>query len=122
MLDQKQQEFLEAMMEENTVEKAVKRVGIGKATAYRYMEEPEFKKQLSEHRQSVMNALAQKLQKHGESAVDVLGKNLTDPESTVSTRNQTAKILLDFVYKNHEIENVIDRLDEVERLLENEGR
>ena len=32
MLDQKQQELLEAMMEENTVEKAVKRVGIGKAT------------------------------------------------------------------------------------------
>src|SRR5699024_9501696 len=101
---------------------AFKRVGISKTTAYRYMEEPEFKEQLSTYRKLIMNNLSQRLQKYGESAVDVLGQNLTDPESTVSTKNQTAKIILDFIYKNHEIENVIERLDEVERMLEDGGR
>lgn len=122
MLDQKQQQFLEAMIEENTVEGAFKRVGISKTTAYRYMEEPEFKEQLSTYRKLIMNNLSQRLQKYGESAVDVLGQNLTDPDSTVSTKNQTAKIILDFIYKNHEIENVIERLEEVERMLEDGGR
>lgn len=119
-LTTKQQNFLVAVLEEETIDKAIKSAGVSRSTAYKYLDDEDFKRELSMQRRRMVNGISNQLTQHGRKAVDTLAKNLNDPESTAANRNQAAKIILEFIYKNHEIENVIERLDAVEELIDNQ--
>lgn len=118
MLSPKQHLFLAAMLEEQTIEAAWKRVGISSKTAYKYLEDPEFKQELQKSRRKVVDGISNRLRQLGSEAIETLRGNLTDEEATPATKNSTAKIILEFIYRSHELENVTERIDEMERKLE----
>lgn len=118
MLNPKQQRFLVALLEERTIEAAIKRVGISPKTAYRYMDDLEFKQELQRARRKVVDGISNRLRQLGSEAIETLRDNLTDEEATPATKNSTAKIILEFIYRSHELENVTERMDEMERKLE----
>lgn len=118
MLNPKQQRFLVALLEERTIEAAIKSVGISPKTAYRYMDEPEFQQELQRARRKVVDGISNRLRQLGSEAIETLRDNLTDEEATPATKNSTAKIILEFIYRSHELENVTERMDEMERKLE----
>lgn len=118
MLTPKQHSFLAAMMEEPSIDSAAKKAGVTRNTAYKYLEDDDFKKELQAARRKVIDGISNRLRNLGGSAIDTLRDNLTHEESSPATRNSTAKIILEFIYRSHELENVTERLDEMERLLE----
>lgn len=118
MLTQKQQKFLKAMMEEQSVSEAAKTAGVSHTTAYKYLDDETFKAELQRARRKAIDGISHRLRKLGNDAINTLRDNLTDAEATPATKNSTAKIILEFIYRSHELENVTERIDEMERRLE----
>jgi molybdenum-dependent DNA-binding transcriptional regulator ModE len=114
MMTQKQQKFLKAMMEEQSIAEASKSAGISQTTAYKYLDDGVFKKELQRARRKAVDGISHRLRRLGNDAIDTLRDNLTDAEATPATKNSTAKIILEFIYRSHELENVTERLDELE--------
>lgn len=118
MLNQKQHKFLVAMLEETSIADAIERAGITRTTAFKYLNDPEFKEEFRNARQEIINGITNRLWKLDSKAIDTLDKNLTNEAGTPFTRSGTAKIILDFIYRSHELDNITERLDEMEQLLE----
>lgn len=122
MLTPKQHKFLTAMLEEQSIDAAAKTARITRATAYKYLDDDEFRKELQAARRTIIDGISNRLRKLGTKAIETLNDNLTDAEATPATKNSTAKIILEFIYRSHELENVTERLDEMERLLEESNK
>lgn len=122
MLTPKQHRFLTAMLEEQSIDAAAKTARITRATAYKYLDDDEFRKELQAARRTIIDGISNRLRKLGTKAIETLNDNLTDAEATPATKNSTAKIILEFIYRSHELENVTERLDEMERLLEESNK
>lgn len=122
MLTPKQHRFLTAMLEEQSIDAAAKTARITRATAYKYLDDDEFRKELQAARRTIIDGISNRLRKLGTKAIETLKDNLTDAEATPATKNSTAKIILEFIYRSHELENVTERLDEMERLLEESNK
>lgn len=122
MLTPKQHRFLTAMLEEQSIDAAAKTARITRATAYKYLDDDEFRKELQAARRTIIDGISNNLRKLGTKAIETLKDNLTDAEATPATKNSTAKIILEFIYRSHELENVTERLDEMERLLEESNK
>lgn len=122
MLTPKQHKFLTAMLEEQSIDAAAKTARITRATAYKYLDDDEFRKELQAARRTIIDGISNNLRKLGTKAIETLKDNLTDAEATPATKNSTAKIILEFIYRSHELENVTERLDEMERLLEESNK
>lgn len=122
MLTPKQHRFLTAMLEEQSIDAAAKTARITRATAYKYLDDDEFRKELQAARRTIIDGISNRLRKLGTKAIDTLNENLTDVEATPATKNSTAKIILEFIYRSHELENVTERLDEMEKLLEESNK
>ena len=118
MITQKQQKFLKAMMDEQSIAEASKTAGVSLTTAYKYLDNETFKKELQRARRKAVDGISHLLRKLGNDAIDTLRDNLTDAEATPATKNSTAKIILEFIYRSHELENVTERLDEIENAME----
>lgn len=113
-LKTKQQNFIVALLQYPSTEEAIRATGIARQTAYRYLEDEEFKNALSEARREVVNGITNQLRNLGGEAIQTLKNNLYDEEATPTSKNQTAKTILDFIYRGAEIEQVEARLDEIE--------
>jgi len=116
-LNQKQQKFLYAMLEEDTTDKAIERVGISASTAYKYIDNPEFKDELRKARARIMNGIILRLQRLGKEAIDALEENLSDEEATPANKNQTSKIILDYIYRSYENEGIVERVEQLEEII-----
>lgn len=113
-LKTKQQNFIVALLQSSSTEEAIRVAGIGRKTAYGYLADEEFKEELSLARREVINNINNQLRNLGGEAIETLKNNLHDKEATPTSKNQTAKIILEFIYRSHEIEAVEDRLDKLE--------
>ena len=120
-LTQKQQDFLNAMLTSRTVEEASEKADITRNTAYRYLNNDEWQKEYRQKRNELTDTLTSHLLQLGTQAIETLENNMTDPDATPATKNTTAKTILDYIYSNHDREQIIERLEEIERVLERQG-
>lgn len=116
-LTQKQQAFLEAMLTTKTVEEAYKKADITRNTAYRYLSNEKWQAEYRAKRNHLTNTLTSQLLQLGTQAIEILENNMVDPDATPATKNTTAKTILDYIYSNHEREQIIERIEELERLI-----
>lgn len=120
-LTQKQQAFLEAMLTTKTVEDAYKKADITRNTAYRYLNNDEWQKEYRQKRNELTDTLTSHLLQLGTQAIETLENNMTDPEATPASKNTTAKTILDYIYSNHDREQIVERLEEIEHALDEQG-
>ena len=120
-LTQKQQDFLNAMLTSRTVEEASEKADITRNTAYRYLNNDEWQKEYRQKRNELTDTLTSHLLQLGTQAIETLENNMTDPDATPATKNTTAKTILDYIYSNYDREQIIERIEEIERALAEQG-
>jgi len=120
-LTQKQQAFLEAMLTSKTIEEAYQKADITRNTAYRYLNDDEWQEQYRNKRNKLTDELTSQLLQLGTQAINTLEENLNDPEATPASKNTTAKTILDYIYSNYDREQIIERIEELDRLINEQG-
>ncbi|UDM74060.1 phage replication protein [Vagococcus fluvialis] len=116
LLNQRQEKFLKALFETDTIEKACALAGINKNTGFKYMKDEIFIKEYRAIRRELMQQVTSKLQKASDEAVEVLKDVMHDKEnSTPSSRVQAAKNILDVAYRSIEIDDTQERLEGLEK-------
>ena len=120
-LTQKQNDFLNAMLTSRTVEEATEKADITRNTAYRYLNNDEWQKEYRQKRNELTDTLTSHLLQLGTQAIETLERNMTDPDATPATKNTTAKTILDYIYSNYDREQIVERLEEIERVIETQG-
>ena len=120
-LTQKQRDFLNAMLTSRTVEEASEKADITRNTAYRYLNNDEWQKEYRQKRNELTDTLTSHLLQLGTQAIETLESNMTDPDATPATKNTTAKTILDYIYSNYDREQIVERLEEIERVLAEQG-
>ena len=94
-LNEKKQEALRLLSAGHTIPKAAIKVGVGRATLWKWTKEPEFSAELTIYRNKEA-AVAQMALSHAVyEAVEVLRGIMGDEDSTNKERTEAAKIVLD---------------------------
>jgi hypothetical protein len=118
-INPKQEKFIMALMATNTTEEAYKQVGIGQSTAYKYMADPSFKEEYLRMRRETMQQVTSKLQQSALIAVETLNNVMADSEnSTASARVQASKIILENAYRGLEMDDLLGKLEQLEKRLD----
>lgn len=114
----KQTAFLQAMLEESTITKAAKRAGINRTTAYKYLKDKDFKKELNARRTECVNDTVRYLQGKLALCNETLVSIIENPE----TNDQIKINAINAIYANcksmTETAEIITRLEQVEELIE----
>lgn len=106
------------MLTSESVTEATEKSGITKNTAYRYLNDPEWKAEYREQSNAITTELTNQLLQLGTKAIKTLEENLTDEEATPASRNTTAKTILDYIYRSYEQNEIVERIEALEQLLE----
>jgi DNA-binding MurR/RpiR family transcriptional regulator len=110
-----QEQAIAQLLAQPTVEAAAAAAGVGVATLRRWLRRPGFKKAYRAARQQVTEQAVARLQQAATEAVDALRKNLTcDNPAAVNT---AAKAIIEQAIKGVEVADLVERVEELERLL-----
>lgn len=110
----KAEQFIAALLSYPTIEAAAKSVGIGNATAWRWMKDPKFTEEYREARREAMRHTTARLQEAAREAVECLRKVQRTGESE-SARVSAARTILEQALKAVDLEDVQQRLDTLEQ-------
>lgn len=115
ILNQRQEKFLRALFETDTIEKACDVAGINKNTGFKYLKDETFINEYRAIRRELMQQVTGRLQKASDEAVQVLEEVMKDKQnSTPSVRVQSAKTILDVAYRSLEIDDIQERIEKLE--------
>jgi hypothetical protein len=114
----KQEKAIMALLTEPTIKLAAKKAGVGETTLYRWMLEETFDKAYKEARKTAMDQTIFRLQQTTTDAVQTLKDVMEDKEAPASSRVTAAKTVLEMAFKAYEIENVVTKIEEMEKTLE----
>lgn len=109
------------MLVSKTTDEAIAEAGIHRSTAYKYLNDDEWKAEYRKQRNALTESLTNQLQQLGAQAIQTLQENMSDPDATPATKNTTAKTILDYIYSNYDREQIIERLEEIEHALAEQG-
>lgn len=107
-----------ALLTAPNIDEAAKIVGVGASTLYRWLKLPEFQEELKEARRQAVALAIGKLQRSTSAAVGVLQSVAEDKEAPASARVSAAKTIIEMALKAVELDDVIRRLDEIEKAME----
>ena len=109
-----------ALLSAPSVGQAAKKVGLSKATLYRWMQEPDFRTALRSARREIVDATIGRLQAVTTEAVTALHKALTCHTPTV--RVSAARAILGFSFRSVELMDLEDRIAELEQRFKEDGK
>ena len=111
------QKALIAILEADSIKEASEQSGISRASLFRFLQDPAFRKELSEARGRMVDIAVAKLSKACSAAVGVLVEIMKNRELSPSPRVTAAKGILDLAFKAGEIEDLKQRLEILEERL-----
>jgi hypothetical protein len=111
----KQEEAIAALLTQRNLEEAARAVGITANTLLRWMEIPEFDAAYRQARRKAFGQAVARLQQMSTAAVVTLGKAMIEPGTPPSTRVRAAECILSHASKAIEIEEIVARLQELEK-------
>ena len=114
----KQLKFLMALIEYDTVEEAIEKAGIARSTAYRYLNDENFKRERLKAQTEAMSRVTARLQHGSNIAVNTILELMTDKKTPAPTRLSSARAILENAYRGLELEQVLQILEEIENNLE----
>jgi hypothetical protein len=111
----KKEDAIAALLSNRNVEEAARAAGVGYKTLLRWLEIPEFKEAYRKaRREAVQQAVARLQQGSGIASLAML-KTLADPNTPGAVRLRAAAYVLDYSLQGVELEDVLARLDRLER-------
>lgn len=114
-ITKKQQNFIVALMSTDTIEQAANAAGIAQTTAYKYLKDPDVIISMRELRSEVMRQLAGSLSNAGGKAVQTLEEIMGNKKAPAHARVSAARAILEHLYRVYEINDVVSRIDELEK-------
>lgn len=114
----KQSKFMLAILSEPTIQKACDKVGITTQTAYRWLKNEDFKQEFQVLKRDYMKTVTTTIQKNTQIAVSTIIDIMKDEKLPPTVRLQGARTILEYGYKGLEIEDILTRLDKIERMQE----
>ena len=110
--------FLKSMLEESTISKAAEKTGITRKTAYNYLKNKDFKRELNRKRGELVNDAVRYLQGKLSLCNETLVSMIENPD----TSNQIKINAINAIYTNcksmTETAEIITRLEQVEEIIE----
>ncbi|MGV3304344.1 replication protein [Streptococcus suis] len=103
-----------ALMTAPTVTEASKLAGIARSTGQKYLKDITFKRAYRQYRTDIMQQAAGKLQNASIRAVEVLEEIMNDETVSPYARQQAAQTILNMAMKSHEVDNVLEIVEELE--------
>lgn len=116
-LNKNQEKFLIALMESSSIIEASRQAGVSNVTGHTYLNDPTFKAEYARIRRDTFQMATNKLQQSAVQAVDVLNSVMLDEETPASSRVQSARAVLENAYKAYEQDDIKQRLEQLEELL-----
>ena len=114
-------QFIAALLIHPSIEAAAKSVGIGTATAWRWMRDPKFAEQYREARREAMRHTTARLQEAAREAVECL-REVQRTGQHESARVSAARTILEQALKAVDLDDVQQRLDALEQVVKGEER
>ena len=116
----KKELFMLALVTEPNVRKAYEKVNITNNTAYKWLNDKEFRNAFTQFKREMMRATTARLQSHTTNAVDVLSQIMVDENAPANARVQSVRTILEYAYKGIELEDISERVERLERNLIND--
>lgn len=117
MLSPRQQRALQALLEAPDKRTAARLANIGERTLRTYLGDPVFTAELQRLQAEQIADAAQRGRQSMTGAMDALRAVMDDESQNGQTRVQAARSILEYSLKLDERENILKRLDELERSL-----
>lgn len=113
----KQELAINELIKGNSIVDSAKNIGISEATLNRWLANKEFKKELNIRKQHIIDSCIDKVNLMGDKAINVLNDILDDKKASYNVRLNASKSILDMILKFNEQKNIIDKIKEIEELL-----
>ncbi|HEX9059836.1 MAG TPA: hypothetical protein VF941_06630 [Clostridia bacterium] len=114
-IGKKKELALSALLTERTVQAAAKIAGVSESSLWRWLREDDFQKEFKALKREVVAISVTKLQKSSATAVETLESIMEDTESPAGARVSEARTVLEMTLKVTELEQVISRLEALEK-------
>lgn len=115
MITQKQKAALQALMKFTSRKEAADAAGIAERTLRDYLRDEEFVAELNRLYDDWMDECTRELQQAVKLAIQTLKGSLTDEDASVPAKIAAAKAILETAPKYLELNNIIQRVNELER-------
>jgi len=120
-MERKQEIAITALLTAPTIQEAAKISGVGEVTLWRWLQIPEFEKAYKEAKKLAVSQAIARLQQITGEAVETLRRIMNDSESPASVRVAAAKTIIEQAIKSVELEDLVQRVDELEKIVEEKG-
>jgi ACT domain-containing protein len=110
-----------ALITSPSIDEALEKADVKRATYYRWRETPEFKELLLKTKREVVSQAVTMLQGACSEAVEALREVIADRTAPTSSRVTAARVILEMSFKAVEIEDLSQRIENIEALLKGEG-
>src|SRR5579864_6940649 len=121
MRSKRQDQFIVALLEHPTLDKAAAALGVSDVTLWRTLKKPEFAEAFRKARREAFSQSIARLQHASNAAVGTLLRVMTDREAPAASRVRAADVVLQTALRGMEIEDLEVRLDRLERSAEASG-
>jgi hypothetical protein len=111
----KKEQAIAALLSQRTIKGAAPVVGIGEKTLKRWLKDPEFQAEYRKARLEVVHQAIALLQQNSPAAGMTVLKIMADPKARDETRLKAAKIDLDISLNGIALEDIEERISELER-------
>lgn len=116
-LSLKQELAINELLKGNSIVDSAKNIGISEATLNRWLTNNEFKLVLNERKQQIIDNCIDSINLMGNKAIKVLNNILDNENASDNVRFNAAKNILDLILKFNEQNNIIEKMKELENLL-----
>lgn len=118
IVNAKQSKLMLAMLTKPTMQKACEDVGVSTQTAYRWLKDETFNREFQAVKRDYMRSVTTLIQKNNKTAVNTIVGIMKDESLPPTVRLQGARTILEYGYKGLEIEDILERIDKLERIKE----
>jgi hypothetical protein len=120
-IDSKMEAVISALLISRTIEEAAKMASVGEHTIYRWLKLPEFVEAYREARREVVQHAVSQLQQAVGQAVAVLCEIMDNVVAPASSRVSAAKTIIEQALKAVEMEDIVSRIEKLEKFAEEKG-
>lgn len=115
-LSKKQLNFLTALLVSPNIIEATKKANVSNTSAHKWLKDPDFLSEYNRLKSELMTHTTAQLQAITSKAVKTLAEIVEDTDAPSNARVQSARTILEYAYKGHEIAEVIERLERLENI------
>lgn len=121
-MTQKQIKFLACLLENSSTSKAIKAAGISSATAYKWLKDEAFRRELERKKAEMLTSVSGYLQNSLASCCETLMEIVKDPETSAQVKINAISLIFQNARSFTEQTEILARMSRIEDALEESGK